>query len=79
MGRIKHGAKDGNAAKSLDQYCRKKSSPHFSPEGKMIAQGFVSKRDFLTERNTDSLSEGRKFLVGTKIKRGIVILVRNAG
>ena len=45
----------------------------------MIAQRFVFTRSFLTEWNTDCLSEGRKFLVGTKIKRGIVILVRNAG
>ena len=45
----------------------------------MIAQRFVFTGSFLTERNTDCLSEGIKFLVGTKIKRGIVILVRNAG
>ncbi len=45
----------------------------------MIAQRFVFTRDFLTERNTDCLSEGRKILVKTKIKRGLVTLVRNAG
>ncbi len=55
------------------------TSPDFSPEGKMIAQRFVFTRGFLTERNTDCLCEGRKSLVGTKIKRGLVILVRNAG
>jgi len=52
---------------------------YFSTESKMIAQIFVFTRDFVTERNTDCLSEGRKFLVGTKIKQGLVILVRNAG
>ena len=45
----------------------------------MIAQRFVFTRNFLTERNTDCISERKKFLVGTKIKRGLVILVRNAG
>jgi len=44
----------------------------------MIAQRFVFTRDFMTERNTDYLSEGIKFLVGTKIKQGLVTLVRNA-
>ena len=54
-------------------------SPDFLPEGKMIAQRFIFTRSFLTERNTDCLSERRKLVMGTKIKRGIVILVRNAG
>jgi len=45
----------------------------------MIARRYVSTRGFLTERNTDCLSEGIKFLVRTKIKQGIVILVKNAG
>ena len=45
----------------------------------MIAQRFVFTSGFLTERNTGCISEGNKFLVGTKIKRGLVILVRNAG
>jgi len=45
----------------------------------MIAQRTVFTKDFLTERNTGCLFEGIKFFVGTKIKRGIVILVRNAG
>jgi hypothetical protein len=56
-----------------------RANPDFSPEGKMIAQRLVFTRGFLNEQNTGCLSEGIKFLVGTKIKRGIVILVRNQG
>lgn len=45
----------------------------------MIGRRIVFTRDLLTERNTERLSEERKFIVGTQIKRGIVILLRNAG
>ncbi len=33
------------------------ASPHFSPVGEMIAQGFESTRHFLKERNTDCISD----------------------
>ncbi len=45
----------------------------------MITQRFVFTMDFLIERNTGCISESRKFIVESKIKRGFVILVRNAG
>ncbi len=44
----------------------------------MIAQIFGSTMNFLIERNTGCISESRKFIAEPKIKRGFVILVRNA-
>ncbi len=43
----------------------------------MIAQKFVFSIDFVTDGNTDCRSEEISFRVGTKIKRGIVILMSN--
>jgi hypothetical protein len=54
-------------------------NPHFSPEGEMIAQRFGFTRDFPKERKTGCISDRGKFLVDSKIKRGLVVLVRNAG
>ena len=45
----------------------------------MIAQRFVFTMDFLIERNTDCISESRKLIVESKVKRGFVILVRKVG
>jgi len=53
--------------------------PHFSPRGEMIAQRFGFTADFLKKRNTDCISDRRKSAVDSKIKRGLVIVVRNAG
>ncbi len=45
----------------------------------MIAPRFGFTMDFLIERNTDCISESKKSIVESKIKRGFVILVRSAG
>jgi hypothetical protein len=58
---------------------QKKPSPHFSPRGEMIAQRFGFTVDFLMERNTGCIPDRRKSAVDSKIKRGLVIVVRNAG
>jgi len=56
-----------------------KCSLHFSPGREMIAPGFGFTRDFTTEWNTLCISEGVKFLVDSKNKRGLVYMVRYAG
>ena len=54
-------------------------SPHFSPGGGMIAQGFGFTRDFLKERNINAYFRLKNYLVDSMNKREPVILVRNAG
>ncbi len=57
----------------------KSFNPHFSPEGGFIATNFEFTGVFLSEWNTDCISEFRKIPVDSKGKRETVILVRNAG
>jgi hypothetical protein len=44
-----------------------------------MAQRFGFTVDSLRERNTDCIPDGKKFVVSSKIKTGLVILVRYAG
>jgi len=53
--------------------------PHFFPGGDMITQGFGFTKDFTKERNNGVYFRLSNYFVDSKIRCGLVHLLRNAG